>query len=78
MKKTILVALAILLCGTTVLPGCFYYGYGGWDPDHDERWERDRHEGNHRERHGSLTSPYNEQRQRNDPALRGPGDNANG
>ncbi len=69
MKKPILAALAILLFGTIVLPGCFYYAGPGWwwEPDHDEGWHRQRE---WRERHGALTPPRDDRRH-DDNARRG-------
>ncbi len=73
MKKPILAALAILLFGTIVLPGCFYAGPGPWwwDEDHDEGWRH--HEGYERrgyERHGAVT-PRHEDANRHDNARHG-------
>ncbi len=67
MRRPMLRALAVLLFGTIVLPGCFYAGPGGWwDDDHDEGWHR-HHEW--RERHGALT-PQRDDRSRHDEDAR--------
>ncbi len=65
MRRAILRALAVLLFGTIVLPGCFYAGPGWWwDPDHDEGWHR---HGEWHERRGALT-PQDDRRQHDDNA----------
>lgn len=77
MRKPILAALAVLLSGTIVLPGCFYAGPPWWEPDdygghrergHDERRERHRE---WREPHGALIPPQDDRRRHDDRARRG-------
>ena len=77
MKKTILTALAVLLFGTIVLPGCFYAGPGWWywDPDHDDGRHRHRE---WRERHGAVTPQQDDRRQHDDNARRGHDNDAAG
>ncbi len=76
MRKPIVKALAILLFGTIVLPGCFYAGPGWWwDPDHDEGWHGHRER---RERHGALTPQHDDRRQHDDNARNGRDDDAAG
>lgn len=75
MRKPILAAFAVLIIGTIVLPGCFYYVGPGWYPDRDEGWERHRE---WRERHGALTPPPDDQHKRDDYARRGHGDKTAG
>ncbi len=68
MRRPVLRALAVLLFGTIVLPGCFYAGPGWWwDGDHDEGWHR-HHEG--RERRGALT-PQRDDRSQHHEGARG-------
>ncbi len=69
MRKPILRAVAVLLFGTIVLPGCFYAGPGWWwEPDHDEGWHG-RHEW--RERRGALTPPRDDRAGHHEDARRG-------
>lgn len=67
MRRPMMTALAVLLFGTILLPGCFYVGpYGWWwYPDHDEGG---RHHREWRERHGALTAPPDEQGRRGNHA----------
>ncbi len=71
MKKTIVMALAILIFGSAVMSGC-YIGPPWWDDDHDEGWHH-RH-GERWERHGALMPQ--DGRQGNAPARPG-GDGRN-
>ncbi len=67
MKRPILMALAILLFGTTALSGCFYAGPGWYYPDHDDwGWG-----GRHYYRRGMLTPPHEERMGRDDRARPG-------
>lgn len=80
MRKHALGALLILLWGTVVIPGCFFYpGHwdhhhrDGWrDRDHDGRWER-----NHDDRRGDLM-PQHDGRQGDDHARGSSDDKTNG
>lgn len=54
MRKRILVALAILVLGAAMLPGCLFYAGPWWhDWDHDGHWE-----GEHQERHGGRMQEH--------------------
>ena len=78
MRKPIFGAIAILLFGTIVLPGCFYAGPLWWDPDHDEGWGRrhERYEGH--ERHGALTPQRDDSSRHDEDGRRGDDDNTVG
>lgn len=78
MRKPIVTALAVLLFGTIVLPGCFYAGPVWWDPDHDEGWHRHRERREWHERDGALTPQQDDRRQRDDTARRGHDDGSAG
>ncbi len=57
MKRSIMTALAVLVLGSTALPGCLYVGPWWWGPDHDAYWEGRHYYREGPRRHGKLSPP---------------------